>query len=86
MLRIEPDGETYVCLDRGEDSEPFFEGIITDSRTFKGKLLRLNLGRRAVRLTANGKAVPVEPSPEPVGFEFTPGESTELPGDDRPCA
>ena len=86
VLRIVPDGETYVCLDRGEESEPFFEGIITDARTFRGKLLRLNLGRRAVRLTANGEAVPVEPSPEPIGFEFTPRESTELPGDERPCA
>jgi len=86
LLRIAPDGETYVCLDRGEGREPFFEGIISEPRTFRGRLLRLNLGRRAVRLTANGDAVPLEPSPEPIGFEFTPRGSSELSGDNRPCA
>ena len=87
VLRIVPDGETYVCLDRGPEREPFFEGIIAEARTFRGKRLRLNLGRRGVEMTANGEAVAVEPSPEPVGFEFTPGESREIPsGEDRPCA
>ena len=86
VLRIAPDGETYVCVDRGEGREPFFEGIISEPRTFRGRLLRLNLGRRAVRLTANGEAVPLEPSPEPIGFEFTPRASSELSGGNRPCA
>ena len=87
VLRIVPDGETYVCLDRGPDTAPFFEGIITEARTFRGKRLRLNLGRRSVEMTNNGEPVAVEPSPEPVGFEFTPDESTEIPsGEDRPCA
>ena len=86
VLRIVPDAETYVCLDRGKDTEPFFEGIITTPRTFRGKRLRLNLGRRGVQLTSNDKPVAVEPGSEPVGFEFTPRSSTELPGDDRPCA
>ena len=86
VLRIEPDGETYVCLDRGEGTETLFEGIIDGPETFRGRRLRLNLGRRGVRMTANGKLVPVAPSPEPAGFEFTPRVSKELPGDDRPCA
>ena len=86
VLRIEPEGETYVCLDRGEGTEILFEGIISEPETFRGRLVRLNLGRRGVRMTANGKEVPVEPSPEPAGFEFTPGKRTELPGEDRPCS
>jgi hypothetical protein len=85
VLRIAPQGETYVCLDRGEETDVLFEGIITEPQTFRGRRLRLNLGRRGVQMTANGKPVPVEPSPEPAGFEFTPGETRELAGDARPC-
>jgi cytoskeleton protein RodZ len=86
VLKIEPEGETYICLDRGEGTETVFEGIITEPETFRGKLLRLNLGRRAARLTANGKQVPLEPSAEPAGLEFTPRGSSELPSGERPCA
>ena len=40
-----------------------------------------------MRMTANGEVVAVEPSPEPAGFEFTPGRSRELGADEaRPCA
>jgi hypothetical protein len=86
VLRIVPEGETYVCVDTGEDTDILFEGIITEPETFRGRRLRLNLGRRAVRMTANGQPVPVEPSAEPAGFEFTPGESRELTDETRPCA
>jgi cytoskeleton protein RodZ len=86
VLRIAPEGETYVCLDRGEGTDILFEGIITEPRTFRGRRLRLNLGRRAVELTSNGEPVTVEPSAEPAGFEFTPQGSTELPSGERPCA
>ena len=84
-LRIVPDGDTYVCLDTGEDTEVLFEGIIAEPETFRGKRLRLNLGRRSVQLTANGRSVPVEPSADPAGFLFTPRNSRELPPGERPC-
>jgi cytoskeleton protein RodZ len=86
VVRVVPDAETYVCLDRGQDSAVFFEGIITDPETFRGRRLRLNLGRRAVELTANGKPVSIEPGPEPIGLEFTPQGTNELPSGERPCA
>lgn len=86
VLRVVPDAETYVCLDRGEGTAVFFEGIISDPETFRGRRLRLNLGRRAVRVTANGERVPIEPGPEPIGLELTPRGTSELPGPERPCA
>jgi cytoskeleton protein RodZ len=86
VLRVVPDAETYVCLDRGPDTAVFFEGIITDPETFRGRRLRLNLGRRAVEVTANGEPVTIEPSPEPIGLEFTPADTSELPSGERPCA
>ena len=86
VVRVVPDAETYVCLDRGPDTAVFFEGIISDPETFRGRRLRLNLGRRAVEVTSNGEAVPIEPGPEPIGLEFTPRGATELPSGERPCA
>jgi hypothetical protein len=85
-LRIAPQGDTYVCVDRGPETEPVFEGTIIEPRTFRGRRLRVNLGRRAVEVTANGKPVTIEPSPEPIGFEFTPARTVELPVGERPCA
>jgi cytoskeleton protein RodZ len=85
-LRIVPQGETYVCLDRGTDTPILFEGILTEAQTFRGKRLRLNLGRRAVEMRANGKAVPVQPSAEPLGLDFRPRGWEELPEGERPCA
>ena len=50
-----------------------FEGTLETARTFRGRRLRLNLGKTAVGVRVNGRRVPIEPGPEPVGFEFTPG-------------
>jgi cytoskeletal protein RodZ len=84
-LRIAPDGDTYICVDRGEETETLFEGTIADPQTFRGRRLRVNLGRRAVELRVNGEPVEIEPSSEPVGYEFTPGRTRELPEAQRPC-
>src|SRR4051794_10007684 len=61
-LRVEPDGPTYVCLDRGPGTDHLFEGTISDPQTFKGRKLRINLGRTAGQLLLNGKKFKVEPS------------------------
>jgi cytoskeleton protein RodZ len=85
-LRVVPATPTYVCVDRGADTEVLFEGTIDAPRRFRGKRLRVNLGKRAVQLTVNGKPVEVTPGPDPVGFVFTPRRTRELPSGQRPCA
>jgi cytoskeleton protein RodZ len=85
-LRITPNNPVYVCLDTGPDTDVTFEGILDAPRTFRGRRLRVNLGKTDVRVTANGKAVQIEPGPEPVGFAFTPGSQRSLAAGQRPCA
>jgi hypothetical protein len=84
-LRVEPDGPTYVCLDRGPGTDHLFEGTISDPQTFKGRKLRINLGRTAGQLLLNGKKFNVEPSATPVGYEFSPTGSKPIPPQQRPC-
>jgi hypothetical protein len=85
-LRVVPATLTYVCVDRGPGTEVVFEDSIEEPQTFRGRRLRVNLGKRDVRLTMNGKPVEVTPGPDPVGFAFTPRRSRELPIGQRPCA
>ena len=85
-LRVIPNNEIYVCVDTGPGTDIRFEGILDEPRTFRGRRLRVNLGKTDVRLTVNGKPVQVDPGPEPVGFAFTPGAQRSLPGGERPCA
>jgi transcriptional regulator with XRE-family HTH domain len=85
-LRVTPATPTYVCVDRGPGTPVVFEDTIDSPQTFRGKRIRVNLGRRDVQLRRNGKAVPVTPGPDPIGFAFTPRGSRELPSGERPCA
>jgi cytoskeleton protein RodZ len=85
-LRITPNNPVYVCLDTGPDTDVTFEGILDAPRTFRGGRLRVNLGKTDVQVTVNGKAVQIEPGPEPVGFAFTPRSQRSLPAGQRPCA
>jgi cytoskeleton protein RodZ len=86
VLRIVPATPTYVCIDRGLGTPVIFENTIEDAQRFRGKRLRINLGKRDVRLWMNGKRVEVTPGPDPVGFAFTPRRVRELPNGQRPCA
>jgi len=85
-LRVTPVTPTYVCVDRGAGTPVLFENTIDGAQTFRGKRIRVNLGKRDVELRMNGKDVPVTPGPDPVGFAFTPRGSRELPVGERPCA
>jgi cytoskeleton protein RodZ len=85
-LRVSPATPTYVCVDRGAGTAVVFEDTIDRPQTFRGKRIRVNLGKRDVQLRMNGKAVPVTPGPDPVGFVFTPRGTRELPNGERPCA
>jgi len=85
-LRITPNNPVYVCLDTGPETDVTFEGILDAPRTFRGRRLRVNLGKTDVQVTVNGKPVQIEPGPDPVGFAFTPGSQRSLPLGERPCA
>jgi len=86
-VRIAPDGPTYACLDTGEGSDQLFEGTLEKARTFRNaKELRVNLGRRSGQIKANGKAVKVTQSPEPLGLRITKAGAEEITEGARPCA
>jgi cytoskeleton protein RodZ len=84
-LRVIPVVATYVCLDDG-NGRKVFEGTISAPQTWKGRRLRINLGKQSAGLRVNGKRVPLEGGPNPVGFDFTPRGRKELPVGERPCA
>jgi cytoskeleton protein RodZ len=86
VLRIDPELETYVCIDRGEGTDIVFEQIISEPQTFRGRRLRVNLGNTSVAVRANGEPVDVGGGPDPVGFMFTPRAARALPLGERPCA
>ena len=86
-LRITPEGPTYACLDSGEGTDRLFEGTLDAPRTFRNpKELRVNLGRRSAVVRANGEAVAIKPSPEPLGLRITPKGAEEITEGTRPCA
>jgi cytoskeletal protein RodZ len=85
-LKVKTQFPTYACVDTGQGTQIMYQGTIDGSRTFRGKTLRVNLGKSSIQLTANGKNVPVQQTPNPVGFEFTPKGHKDLPVGQRPCA
>jgi hypothetical protein len=85
-VRVTPSTPTYICVDTGAGTEVSFEGTLDAARTFRGRRLRFNLGKTAVDVRVNGRKVAIEPGPDPVGFEFSPGATRSLPVGQRPCA
>jgi cytoskeleton protein RodZ len=86
VLRISPITPTYVCVDRGSGTPVVFENTIDAPETFRGRTLRVNLGKTDVEIMKNGRRVPVAQGPNPVGFEFTVRGRRPLPLGERPCA
>ena len=84
-VRVVPVTPTYLCVDHGAGTPVVFENTIDSAQRFRGKRVRVNLGKRDVQLWTNGKRVNVAPGPEPIGFAFTPGRTRELPSGQRPC-
>ena len=85
-LRIAPTVPTYVCMDSGDGTGRVFEGILSEARTFKNASeLRANLGKRSVKLTANGKAFPIADSGDPYGLRVTKSGPSEITDGTRPC-
>ncbi len=86
-LRIAPTVPTYVCVDSGEGGDRVFEGTLEQPRTFKSSgELRANLGKRSVKITANGKGLPVENNANPLGLRVTKTGAQEITDGPRPCA
>jgi cytoskeletal protein RodZ len=85
-LRVTPTVPTYMCVDRGQGTTPIYQGITDQPQTFKGRHVRINLGKTSVTITANGKPVALSPSPNPAGIDFTPGTHKNIPVGKRPCA
>ncbi|MDQ3588465.1 MAG: helix-turn-helix domain-containing protein [Actinomycetota bacterium] len=85
-LNVAPSVPTYVCVDTGPGTEIVFEGTLSSARRFRGRRVRLNLGKTSAKLTANGRAVALEPLPTPVGYDVTPAGVKPLPAGRRPCA
>ncbi len=85
-LRVTPATPTYICVDHGEGTDVVFTDIIDAPHTFRGKRVRVNLGKRDVELRVNGENVEVAPGSEPIGFAFTPRGTREVPNGERPCA
>jgi hypothetical protein len=86
ILRITPITPTYVCVDRGSGKPVLFENTIDVAQTFRGKVVRVNLGKTDVQIRKNGRPVPITTGPDPVGFEFTVRGRRPLPLGERPCA
>ena len=84
-LRVVPATPTWLCVDRGVGTPVIFENTIDSAQTFRGKQLRINLGKRDVELRKNGKPVQVTPGPDAAGFAFTPTHTRELQSGERPC-
>jgi cytoskeleton protein RodZ len=85
-LRIVPAVATYVCVDKGTGTPVVYEGTLSTPKSWKSRHLRINLGRRAVRITANGKRIAVPAGSNPIGFDFRPNSHRELALGQRPCA
>ena len=86
-LQITPNGPVYMCVDRGLGKQVLYNSTTSAPQTFKGRKLRVNLGRTAVAMKVNGKPFSVKQVSNPVGYEFSPTGSKELAQGQRPtCA
>lgn len=86
-LRIVPAVATYVCVDKGLGTKVVYESPsagLSRPKSWTAKHLRINLGRREVRITANGTAIHVPPGSTPIGFDFRPTGHSVITGT-RPC-
>jgi cytoskeleton protein RodZ len=84
-LRVVPATATYVCVDHGVGTGVVFEGTIDTAQTYRGKRVRVLLGKRDLQLWKNGKQVRVDPGADPIAFAFGPRRTQQLPNGTGPC-
>ncbi len=86
-LQLVATGEVYVCLVDGSGHK-LIPGEIFDVGqpipTETAPKLLLTLGNASVKMTVNGQAVPVTPSPSAIGFMLTPTGHTTLAAAQQP--
>ena len=86
-MRVEPSFPTYTCVDTGDGTDVIYEGTLEEARTFRNPdSIRINLGKRSVEVSVNGKPVEIVDSPEPIGLEATKDGTEEILEGTRPCA
>src|SRR3954452_21394533 len=76
-LRVEPPADgagSYICVDNGPGTTPVFEQTITTPQTFKGKHLRMTIGRRQTVLRENNRKVTIAPGATAVALDFKPNQ------------
>ena len=82
-VRLTAAQATFLCVEG--DGRELFNGTLTGSRSFRARVVRLNVGLGpSTRVTANGRRVPLTASP--TGVQITPRRQTLLPLGERPCA
>ena len=82
-VRLTASQPTFLCVDG--DGRRLFNGTLSGSRTFRARVVRMNVGLGpTTRVTANGRVVPLTSSP--AGISLTPKGQTPLPQGTRPCA
>ena len=84
-LRVVPATPTYVCVDHGPGTDVVFENTIDSPQRWRGRRVRVLLGKRDVRLVVNGEQVEVTPGADPIAFAFTPRRTREIPNAEAPC-
>jgi cytoskeleton protein RodZ len=84
-VRIRTATPTYVCVDHGAGTGVVVENTIDGFARFRGKRVRLLLGKRDVQIWRNMKPVEVTPGADPIAFAFTPRGMRELPAGTGPC-
>jgi len=84
-VRIKTASPTYVCFDRGPGTDVVVEDTIDGFARFRGKRVRLLLGKRDVQVWMDKKPVQVTPGGDPIAFAFTPRGMRELPDGTGPC-
>jgi Helix-turn-helix domain len=89
-VKIVPTGQVYVCMVNGSGKR-LIPGVIYNAGqtvpTEKAGKLLLTLGNNSVRISANGKNVPVTASAASIGLELTPRGTKPLSAAHQPrCA
>jgi cytoskeleton protein RodZ len=84
-VRIKTATPTYVCFDRGPGTDVVVEDTIDGFARFRGKRVRLLLGKRDVQVWMDKKPVRVTPGGDPIALAFTPRGMHELPDGTGPC-
>jgi cytoskeletal protein RodZ len=84
-VRIHTAEPTYVCVDKGPGTDVVVENTIDGFARFRGKRVRILLGKRDVQVWRNRKPVEITPGPETLALAFTPRGMRELPNGTGPC-